>query len=341
SRLDMLSLINGEYQMKKDVLAQTNSELVLDGAPEFVYCYEINPDFYGIYVSTSGNGTVKIEPETFSWNKAYNISNEFINSQPANLKVDNIVAKSSGNAFVVADGNIYYYNKGVGIRYGAPVNRFKGVPFKASPFIGKGLFITESGIIYDTTNKRFVKVTKSKVSLMPTGTLFDYATGKDLLYMVGNSYNNGYGAETFAILNDPDDNKKYLARFNALMGTQSYYKEIIATDFDQATSYAVSPEFGYLFYAVGSKVYEYDASLRTTKLMIDKGTKEITLIKFQDFLSGLPGSEPLGKQLVVCSYDGSEGTMELYSVPPVNGQIKLETTYTGFGKIKSISYRER
>ncbi|QTE21327.1 PKD-like family lipoprotein [Polaribacter cellanae] len=342
SRLDMVSLINGKYETKIDVLGLSSSELKLKGKPGFVYTYKYKRDYYGIYISTSGNGTVKIEPNTFSWNSALNISNEFVGSQPLDLEVDNLVAKYNGHAYIAKNGNIYYYFDTYQLKYSAPINTIGGVVFEASPFIGKG-YLFGNSILYDNTNKRFVNTNYGKTSVMPAGTLFNFTTGKDLEYMVGSEFNGSYGAEIFSILKDSNNGKKYLAIFNSQNNSQSYYGEVIAPDFNKATSYAVSPDYGYLFYVAGSKVYQYDFSLRTTKLMLDKGSEEISLIKFHNFFEDFLNDDykSMQSKLIVCSYNGSEGTMELYKVPPVNGQIKLETKYSGFGKIKSITYRER
>ncbi|QXP70815.1 hypothetical protein H0I29_01590 [Polaribacter sp. R2A056_3_33] len=339
-RLDMVSLIENEYRTAYDILNVVGSELTLTGTPKFVYTYPFESNFYGIYVSTTGNGTVKLEPNTFTWNSSFNISEEFVTNQPEDLEVDNIVAKASQMSYAVKDGNVYYYFSVFSYKYSAPINSINGVLFEASPFIGKGTYFGNS-ILYDNTNKRFIRTNFGSSRVMPTGTRFNYTTGKDLEYMVGNNFNSSAGAQIFAVLKDPIDSKKYLALFNATNSSQSYYAEVVAPDFDQATSYAVSPNYGYLFYAVGGKVYQYDYSLKTTKLMVDKGSDEITMIKFNDFFYSNSDYDELGFQLIVCSYDGSEGTMELYDVPPVNGQIELKTSYSGFGKIKSVAYRER
>lgn len=340
----MIPFFEGEFNVRTDILDLLDSELTLSGEPKFVYTYPYKSDFYGVYVSTTGNGTNKLEPDTFEWNKFYNISSEFVSSQPEDLEVDNILAKGSGMSYAVVDGNVYYYFNTFGWTYSAPINSIRGATFEASTFIGKGAYWGNS-ILYDNTNKRFVRTNFGNTSVMPTGTRFNYTTGKDLEYMVGNDFNttnsNTAGTQIFAILKDPSNSKKYLALFNASTSAQTYYAEVLATDFDQATSYAVSPNYGYLFYAVGGKVYQYDYSLKTTKLMIDKGSDEITMIKFNDFFYSNSVYDELELQLIVCSYDGTEGTMELYNVPPVNGQIELQTSYSGFGKIKSVTYRER
>ncbi|MGY0035191.1 hypothetical protein [Pedobacter sp. NJ-S-72] len=163
----------------------------------------------------------------------------------------------------------------------------------------------------------------------------------DLLHMDWVKFNGG---EVFAILKDPNSSKKYLARFNSKTNSQSYYAEITGTDFAQAEQYAVSPDMGYLFYTVGSKVYEYDMSLKTTSLMLDKGSSKISLLKFQVYKSYRKYKD--GNKLIVCSYDpagteGANGKMEQFIVPPLNGGLQLFQSYTGMGKIQSINYRER
>ncbi len=52
------------------------------------------------------------------------------------------------------------------------------------------------------------------------------------------------------------------------------------------------------------------------------------------------------RKLIVTSYDpaqpeGSNGKFELFTVPAVNGDLELLESYTGFGKIVDVSFRER
>jgi len=346
SRLDMISLLNEEYLTKHDILGLAGSELVLSGKPGFVTVNRLEPNFYGIYVSTSGNGTTKIEPNTFSWNKAFDLSKEFGTSQPDGLEAQSIHEKSSGTSFCTVDGNIYYYYFSWRYKYSTPINVIDGIPFEASPMIGVGN-TRGSSIFYDNTNLRFTYFNGRGCYEMPpaASTLFNYNTGKDLVYLISNSYNGDGGKQTFAVLKDPIDGKQYMARFNASTFVQYYYDEITATDFDQATNITINPEFGYLFYAVGSKVYEYDLYTKETIEMLNKGSEEITLLKFHNFASS-KYSEKFGNKLIVCSNNASKpqgtgGTFELYTVPAVNGQITLDESYEGFGEIVSITYRER
>ncbi|MFV0541179.1 MAG: PKD-like family lipoprotein [Aestuariibaculum sp.] len=340
-RLDMVSKINDTFSTVTDVLG--GSTLTLTGSPKFVYAYAYDFNFYGIYVSTSGNGTTKVEPNTFDWIPEYGIGAEFVTSQPYDLEVEHLEAQSGTISFAILDGNAYFYYKTQSLKYSNTINQIGGIPFKVAPMIGKG---ESSGyaILYDTDNKRFVRSRLGNVSTFApaSSTKFDYNnTEMNLVYIISNNYAGLLGAATFSILKDPATSKFYMAYVNASTSEQVFYGEITATDFDQATQYAINPEFGYLFYTVGNKVYKYDFNLETTDMVLDKGTNEITLIKFHDFFSNKAEYVTKENHLMVCSYTENEGVIEFYSVPELSSQINLETTYTGFGKIKSVSYRER
>ncbi|MFV0554691.1 MAG: PKD-like family lipoprotein [Mangrovibacterium sp.] len=346
-RLDMISIINDELTPLYGVTE--GSGLELSGDPGFVYTYDGIPGFYCVYVSTSGNGTVKLQPNDFSWEENYNLSNEFVINQPVDLEAASISGGAPSWGYVNVEGDIYHYYKPWSKYYGATINHINDEPFKASPQM-----VSENAwgyaIFYDETNKRFVRSaqTSGMTTVMPNPAeetrKFDYTTGMDLVYMTSNNFTNSWYGSVFAILNEPATNKNYLAFFISWSGEQKYYGEIDAIDFDQATSYAVSPSYGYLFYAVGSKVYQYDFNNKKNIEMLDLAPRQVSLIKFENFYNNKYGSNR--NRLVVCSYDpsgedGSNGTFELYRVPEVNGMIELEESYEGFGKIVSVAYRER
>jgi hypothetical protein len=121
-----------------------------------------------------------------------------------------------------------------------------------------------------------------------------------------------------------------------------------APDIDKATHFASSPELGYLFYSVGGKLYEYDPFLQQSFLMLDKGSEEITYIAFQKFFNPnyYDKYTEFGNLLTVgtqnpAGSEGSNGTLTQYTVPPINKPLQVKNTFTGFGRIVSVSYRER
>jgi hypothetical protein len=343
-RLDMVSLLEGKYKLVYNVLA--GSSLTLTGKPGFVECYPYTPNMYGVYVSTSGNGTTKLDPDTFEWGKTNNISYEFVSSQPEDLEATALHPRGNYFSVLMANSGFYVYNRTFNVNYSTPQNvRADGISFEVSPHISTsesfGIF---KMVFYDNTNKKFVYHNNFSSNCFDvTSTDPVFTPGKDLTYMTFNTYGGMFGT-TFAILKDPTDGKSYVGMFESNSFTQSHYSEIKATNFDQAEHIAIDPTYAYIMYNIGSKVYEYDVFTGTTVEMLDKGDLEITKLEYRKFLKS--SYDELAKQLIVCTYDanatsGTNGVMELYNVPAIQGQIELDRSFTGLGKIVSVAYRER
>lgn len=339
-RLDMISRYEGSDHLLYDVLMATNSELDLEGAPIDVMTYGYEPGFYGVYITTEGNGTTKVDPTTFGWEETLRLSYEMLGDFPTDFAADFIHRQEiPHSSLMYKDGDVYYYYRTVQYRYSTPINSIEGTTFKVAPYISESPLLVGANILYDEDNQRFVRhvMGQTGAAVMPDGELFDYNTGKDLVYMTQSHYNNG---ETFALLHDSINDELYLVRImsDGSGVSQRYYDQIpedIAGDMVQSKEFAVSPDYGYIFYENNGKVYEYDFSLKTSKLMIDKPNSDITVLKFE-----YDSTNP--KDLLVGSFDEvtHEGVIELYSVPPVNGDLELEKSFDGFGKIKSIAYKE-
>lgn len=345
TRVDMISVDTTSYKTIIDVLGTTASGIPesIFGKPLFINCYPYDPTFYGVYIGTD-KGTTKIHPETFKYDFTYNIKYEFVSNIPENFAVDYMTNLGGNTAWMHGtDNNVYYYYRIFQLKYGLPVNHVKNevASFKANKHIATNG--SSSAVLYDDDNRRFVRHINNEATstLMPEGTLFDFNTGKDLVYMTYSAYNGG---EVFAILNDPADSKYWLARFTfGASIAQVYYEEMSAIDIENAGNFAVSPEFGYIMYNAGNKLYSYDFNNKASKLMLDYGARNISLLKFHHFLLGKYAE--LRNQLIVCSNEegntASSGKMELFRVKPVQGDFELTNQYTGLGKIVSLSYRER
>lgn len=269
---------------------------------------------------------------------------EMFGDIPNGFYADAIQLRGNFSAYMIGNGNAYLYNRTLNTYYSAPISYISDEQksFEVAPFL-----TGNSGIFYDKTNLRFVKHngSGSTCSVLPEPTenqkLFSFKTGKELAYMRKVAFN---GTEIFAVLKDPQSQKKYLARFNPTNNVQSYYAEMTGTDIDKAELYAISPEFGYIFYSVGGKVYEYDMVYRVSKLMADYGGRKVSYLNFYEFLN--PNKYTAGNKLMVGFYDpaktdGTEGSLDIYKVPNINADLILEASYTGFGRIKALSYRER
>lgn len=346
ARLDMVSLIPGiaTPRIIKDVLDASGSALKLNGKAVDVQCFTnpLNTPFmYGIYVTASESGTARIDQNSFGWTQTQNIAYESVGgSFPSDFGVDFMTTPANGENFLYSKGNIYYYYRAFQIKYGLPQNKLANETktFVAAPFIAHNGGSFGTPVFYDQVARRFIRYNPfaSTCSTMPSvvssDTTLDWNnTNCDLVYMTTSDFNNN---ENFAVLKNITTGKFHLLRFDRNL-TQTYYKEILnAPDIDKATKFAVSPDSGYLFYAVGGKLYEYDNGTQSAKLMLDKGANQITYIDFN------ARSKTFAKKLIVGSY-GTVGKLELFTVPPVNGDLVLENSYDGLCKIVDVAYRER
>jgi len=346
ARLDMVSIIPGVAQPRiiNDVLDAAGSALKLSGKAVDVDCFSTplpGTVIYGVYVTASESGTARLEPDSFEWNQTMNLAYETVGGAfPTNFGIDFMKSPSSGENFIYKDGNIYYFNRTQQIRYGLPQNKvdLETKNFYAAPFIAE-YGSTGTPVFFDVEKHRFLRFSYSKgtCSAMPpvtaSATALDWNnTNCDLVYMTASNFNLN---ESFAVLKNLSTGKFYLLRFNST-AVQTYYKEMLnAPDLDKATKFAVSPDAGYLFYTVGNKVYEYDSGTQSAKLMLDKGSEEITYLGFSK-----RGKKEITSKLILGTYN-TTGKLELYTVPPVNGNLILENSYSGLCKIVDVSYRVR
>lgn len=374
ARVDMLARQRGgEFIVVTDLLTKANAGLELKGKPKVVYSYNcgalngfgINLP-YAIYFGTD-QSIDRVNPETFAWQPNYNVKYEILTEVPANFSI-NVVKRVNGIAangcyMISSTGDVYYTSQAPANKYSQTLN-FDATegPYKVAPFIGGNEnsvvpVISQYNYFYDIDHKRFkrhLSVNDSKLLAVPEPNgsvsqplLFSYInTGKDLIYMTLAKNN-----QVTAILKDPATGKFYLARFEANTAKQLYYQEIVGKDFDKAENFAVSNQTGYLFYSVGGKLYLYDTTpaIPLCTEVYDYGAAKISVLKFQIYhLVGANYPITETDKLVVCSYDpalpeGTNGKLEKFSIQNGGTGLTKEPnyTFTGFGKVQSLHYRER
>jgi len=90
--------------------------------------------------------------------------------------------------------------------------------------------------------------------------------------------------------------------------------------------------------------------LKKSFLMQDYGNKKITILRFHTFQSNnyntpAAGYEKLRNKLIVATYDpalpNTSGILDLWGVPVLNAPLESYSSISGFGKIQSLTYRER
>ena len=353
TRLDMLSYhrTNDEFEQLTDVLSQLNSGAPTQGKPRQVFCMEteafyITPQTYRIYLVTD-DGTFKIDPETFGYDALDDFRYEMVGALPGGFAPTSLTGSLQylfmPTTFMTEGNNIYRrLYESIVFPY-LPVNIYAGEakPFKAFPQV---TCYDDGFVVYNMDKRIFTTGSFSSVNVtdMPPGNGFP--EGKDMVYME-DQQSTGFG---YAVMKDPGVANYYLLRFYPGYAFADYFEPMIATDIDKATHFASSPELGYVFYSVGGKLYEYDPFLQQSFLMMDKGSEEITYIAFQKFFNPnfYDKYTEFGNLLTVGTLnpaggEGSNGTLEQYVVPPVNKPLQKKNSWTGFGRITSVSYRER
>jgi hypothetical protein len=350
SRLDMLSYdgVAGTFTQYTDVLKKQGSSLPAQGQPYKVLCtraiqsaFNYSDSTYGIYLLTA-SGTNRIHPETFDWKSTYNIRYEVTGSIDQDFKADNMQIDPQFyylTYYMVSSNNVYVRSGGGSALYNLPINKYVGRPlFKASPYVvadGRG-----NAVLFNMDSLSFVTTSSLTATTVTDPPPHEFPKGDELVWMDNSA--SGYG---FAITKTPNTTNYTLTKF--LPGSApEYSKPLTATDIDQATHFAVSSTPEYLFYSVGGKVYEYDLSLQTSKLMLDKGASQITYLAFEQFthISAFPATYGTWvRWLSVGSYNqaGANGTLEQYGIVDANEPLVFKRSWTGFGKITSVAYRER
>ncbi len=363
ARLDFLNYIatTGDFQPYKDVLS-TQSTLVLNGSPKFVYYWFRRDPFSNAIHKAIAVGTdqatniINTQDGTFS--KFANISTTITSYSPPPYYAQSITSQARSYLAYLYDSNgeLFFENPAASYAWGTRVNKTSAaVNFKISPFYAEAYRTDMSyALMFDLDNRRFMehKSTNTSSSIpVPKGNVFtdnniDAGNLKmDLVYMASTP---ALSSRTYALLKN-SSNELFLTTIQCSASAftpLTWDKITTAPEMINATQFAIDPNEGYLMYLVGSKIYRFNISDKTNAMVLDMGAKKVSLIKYHKLTQQITNAryvEYAGK-LMVCTYDdanpSTSGQMDLYTVPNLNNALSLYKSFTGFGKIVSVSYRE-
>ncbi|SCC07242.1 PKD-like family protein [Chitinophaga costaii] len=353
SRLDMLSYnVFSGYAAIPDIIGKMGSTYQLRGKPrsvDFAYTLMALPqvativitDQDAVFLDPDGLSIVGKVEDDFSLSSNFSPAtyNGIYSFYAALLNVGGQLYYSDGDLFGDAAGPV-------------PRSATDNSPMHISPLFACSTdyfyMYNMDMILFDMDSQSFLRsqnlyYSSSYPVFMGKGELFNFQIKKKLMALTYTGYNGG---EFYAVLEDNDTAAYYLAIFKA-NGSQRYFAQLNVIGIDQADHFAVGTEFGYLFYTVGSQVYEFDAINQVNKMVADLGDKQISYIGIPTFpisINGDSHKEDLSRKLLICSYDAADqehsGTIGIYNIPAANAPLQLKESYTGFGKIVSLSYRE-
>ena len=371
-RIDMIGEVGDRIAVSRNLL---------DFLPESHGACQILLESNMLYTANSPYLNLYTEDNSFciwsyngNFNRNFNDPRSTVFARPID---DFIVREENNYSYIVitADGDVYQKMSSSSALYDVKINvdePFGEPNYKMAPFIGVGWSNGYNGILYDKTNRRFKYFLQYAV--IPNGTkylfdpkepetgskLFDWNTGKDMVYMAGTR--QGGGNLVFALLKDAAGQYSI---YGITAGqyqdspVQSTYMDIDAAKapgLANATCFAFHPTLPFLIYNSGNEVYLYDMSTRSARrVLILPGENSVSMLKFNKLPRlGLGHSIHYPDVAIDCQYRlavgsvnsdaeaGSEGILRFYDVPEFAGDLtQFGETYTGFGIVKDIAYKAR
>ncbi|TDQ72227.1 PKD-like family lipoprotein [Sphingobacterium yanglingense] len=354
ARLDMLAF-NAKttaYDSYFDI-TKASGDWKIEGKPLMVH-YVRNSEILTsktsarVYVSTD-KLTYSINNQIYTWNNYGNLKDEVMRPTPTNYHAVKFSSRGSESYLLDSEGVLSRENIPQATLYGPSLNRLStGGMIEIAPFFADKKASPNYAVVFDVKTRRFlIHKGMNQALIVPTSSTPDTFKPenlqKDLVFLAYAPITN---AQFYALLKDPVTKKLNLVRFMdndtefVLQGDDALDASL---PIGNADFYEVDPTYGYIMYSVGGKVYQYDPFNKVNKLLIDKGSRTISLIKYPSLFNRSDRYLEIGKKLVVCTYDESQptnsGKMELYDIS-LSGEPQLSKTYEGFGKIVSVSYRE-
>ncbi|WP_143307661.1 PKD-like family lipoprotein [Chitinophaga vietnamensis] len=332
-----------------------------------------------IYLCTD-KGSWKLRNDYLYTSGAWYTSKEFISRPDSATFLPGFVGANEGAAssdyVYVYDNKGNFYERDPYQWYVTNMNKVSGEGnFRAAPFLGRnyGMAFFYNSVLFDMDKKRFLLSTpgSSTCNIIPNpdSPLFDFSnTGMDLRWM-----RSVPGLDlTFAIMKDAAGDT-WLLTFDVRSSvTQDRKVKLTGTDISKAEHFTVDKNYGTIYYSVGSKVYAMNKDFPgVCYQVLDAGNKKISWLDQHLFtvnkgygpsrggyVNGYTYNNPQGSGsldnypgswLGVATYDpaqptASNGTLTFYSPQDFLSQhaaLVKKQEYSGFGKIVSVSYRER
>ena len=366
TRLDMISVFSKEDKKPIYDILGANAPKLKNSVKVLFDAWPRQGTGDIIWLSTK-EGTYSLNANTL---KTQSIDNLMKSSFILNMGDETAIAADAlpfiGRFVVTNKGNLFVQNTRVGGgAFELPINTLKedGDPeFKVAPFIGIPQMrpYTWDGIalLYDTDNQRFLgwDVAKGNGSHCfvlgePENKLFSFTTRKKLISMVNTKFNNG---TIYSILEDDAKNRSIYG-INLAGGTftQTYYQQMSTPGFAEANQFAFHSQYPYLFYSAGNQIYCYHLMNASLSQPLSLEGEEITLLKFNLFQTEKSklsdSSDEFMEQeyyLIVGSYkktatNENGGTLRFYKFDQTTKTLTKVSEYSGFGRIRDVTYRER
>lgn len=368
-----------------DVYGSANDGAKLEGAPRGVSFTLQNKSSYEpqekrIYVYTDRE-MVMLDASNFV---AKHKNEELFMIAPSVISPECVMRSSfyDSSTILVNNGDIHVLNQNAAMVFGYQFSRalvgnssMQGKEAKVSKFVYQAddfpSYTGFDAILYDTANKRFVKVA-SGYNAEPELKAFEPQNeaalknfdvnniGKDIIWMA-----KGNGGQCFAVFTDGGSRQIYRCRFNLRSTIEDeegntvpnpqinnvamgVYDFSAAAEGNEAKYFDAGRFANYILYASDKNVYTYDFSSRKATLINDPFPEDevITAIKIYNVEHSTSNiTNVSGTLLYVATWNGKEGKVYEFALNRTTGRLNNRTeeaegnlklpynVFGGFGKI--------
>ena len=251
-----------------------------------------------------------------------------------------------GNDGVIFNDNKLYYNLTGGFpgekRWGGMLtSATDGIDYSLYPYMASTSSYSSpiSKTVYDNQNKKFLLVTSSGLSEIPSDLsspdLFMMNNvGLTMVYM-----DSSNTVDEWNCLMKDGDGKGFYLRFSTKTGiTKATLQKQAVADARviKAANFTSSTNTQHIYYTVDHSIWRYEVASNTTKKLYDLPAKDdITKMYFDK--NGALGSAQA--TLIVATYDGAEGKLTYFPVGDLGEIGQPAKTVGGFDKIVDIAYK--
>nr|WP_121269298.1 PKD-like family lipoprotein [Pedobacter schmidteae] len=309
-----------------------------------------------IFISSPGKPTIEIDPE--SYKEVGPFSRMLITPPAEPAQLSDIASMVNGDPiFSIVNGKLQFGTGGDSSPsfQGALLGDYELAPYIISTTAGGGNIQARTYLItYDQKNGRFLSFSGFNVGLFNTystdmtnpGAFDPNKVKKQCVFAC---YSNQYSYYNWLMKDQTGKMYFYQMYPVATQKAAAAYSEITATpEMSQATIFAGSTKLPHIYYVADNRVFLYDYKANNARLIYTFGAGEqITDMKFAvsrvpEYQTGYQCIRTLDK-IYIATYNGTEGKVNEFDVSATgaftdNAPVK---TYSGFGKITSMFYKEK
>ncbi len=307
-----------------------------------------------IFLTSKGENTVELDPE--SYKKMENFSNMLATPSSEVTELDDIIGQPSSIAtYSIVNGVVIMGSSGGKDPYleGELQGDYRLAPFVITTTAGGNYIPNQTYFIgYDEKNGRFVwysgfysgHIKTYGTDISTPGAFDPNNIHKKCVYA---GYSND--ATLYNWIMKGPDNKMYFYQLYPV-STQNAaraYAEIPASaNMSDARYFASSTSLPHIYYVVDNKVMLYDYISNTSRVVYNAvGGEDITDLKLSvsrvpQYQTGYRAIRTTGK-LYLATYGNNKGRVLEFDIAATGGLDQPVKAYEGFGKIKSMFYKEK